>query len=252
MPAAVDVSGIRKRYKRTVALDGVSLTVEEGETVGILGRNGAGKTTLAESIAGLRRPDEGTGRVLGLDPVTDRARLRMVLGVQLQQAILHLDLTVIENLRLHRSFYPSGHDPEELLRRLGLAGSRDARFGNLSGGQQQRLSLAVALIGRPRVVILDELTTGLDPEGRRSIWRLVESLREEGVTVLLVSHAMDEVSRLCDRVVVLDAGRTRAEGTPQSLVRDTGAEDLEEAFLGLIGAGPDEIESVIESVEGTS
>lgn len=244
MAAVVEVRNARKRYGKKVALDGVDLTLETGKVVGILGRNGAGKTTLVETIAGLRRADAGTVRVMGLDPIADRARVRMVLGVQLQQAVMHLDLTVIENLRLHRSFYSKGRDPEELMKELGLAGSRNVRFGRLSGGQMQRLSVAAALIGRPRVVILDELTTGLDPEGRRGIWRVVESLREEGVTVLLVSHAMDEVARLCDHVVVLDDGRVRAEGSPQELVDHAGAEDLEGAFLRLIGASENELETL--------
>ncbi|ROR72058.1 ABC transporter ATP-binding protein [Bogoriella caseilytica] len=244
MAAAVQVKNARKRYRKKVALDGVDLTVEAGRTVGILGRNGAGKTTLVETIAGLRKPDAGTARVMGLDPIADRARVRMVLGVQLQKAIMHYDLTVIENLRLHRSFYPEGRDPDELLEKLGLAPSRDTRFGRLSGGQAQRLSVAAALVGRPRVVILDELTTGLDPEGRRGIWRVIESLREEGVTILLVSHAMDEVARLCDHVVVLDEGRVRAEGTPEELVSQAGATNLEQAFLSLVGATEGELDTL--------
>lgn len=239
---AIQVTNLRKSYKKKAALAGVDLSIRSGEVVGVLGRNGAGKTTLVECIAGLRRPDVGSVRVLGLDPHRDRGRVRQVLGVQLQEAVLHYDLTAAENLALHRSFYPDGDDPAALLQRLGLAPSQAVRFQHLSGGQQQRLSVAVALIGRPRVVILDELTTGLDPEGRRGIWRVVDDLREQGVTVLLVSHAMDEVARLCNRVVLLDAGTVRAEGTPHELVQRAGAHDLEGAFLSLIGAGDEERE----------
>lgn len=230
---AVQVKGLRRVYRGRVAVDGVSLTVRQGETLGVLGHNGAGKTTLVETIAGLRRPTEGTVRVLGLDPVADRDRVRSVLGVQLQKAELHYDLTVRENVRLYRSFFRAGEDPDDLIDRLGLADVRDTRFQRLSGGQAQRLSVAVALVGRPRIVILDELTTGLDPEGRRGIWRLLERLRSQGTTIILVSHSMDEVERLCERVIMLDAGRILTEGTPAQLREQTGAEDLEEAFLAL-------------------
>lgn len=230
---AVEVRGLRRVYRGRAALDGIDLDVRPGETLGILGHNGAGKTTLVETIAGLRKPTSGTVRVLGLDPIADRSRVRGVLGVQLQNAHLHSSLTVRENMRLHRSFYRSGEDPDDLIERLGLDGVAGTRTENLSGGQQQRLSVAVALAGSPRIVILDELTTGLDPEGRRGIWRVVESMQETGVTILLVSHAMDEVNRLCERVVMLDRGRVLTEGTPAELRAETGAEDLEEAFLTL-------------------
>jgi len=231
MDIAVEVSGLSRGYRQKTVLDGVDLRVAVGETVGILGSNGAGKSTLVETIAGLRRPSQGSVRVLGLDPWRDRARVRGVLGVQLQEAELHSDLTVAENVRLHRSFYRDGERPEELIDRLGLAESARVRTQHLSGGQAQRLSVAVALVGRPRVVILDELTTGLDPEGRRDIWRLIEQMQERGATVLLVSHSMDEVERLCDRIVMLDEGRVAIEGTPAEIVNGTGADDLEDAFL---------------------
>ncbi|MFT0139414.1 ABC transporter ATP-binding protein [Alcanivoracaceae bacterium MT1] len=233
MLTAVEVRGLRRSYRGRTVLDGVDLTVAEGETLGILGHNGAGKTTLVETIAGLRRPSSGSVRVLGLDPRADRRRVRGVLGVQLQHAILHHDLTVRENLRLHRSFYRSGEDPDALIDRLGLVDVRDVRFQRLSGGQAQRLSVAVALVGAPRIVILDELTTGLDPEGRRGIWRVVEDLQARGVTILLVSHQMEEVERLCERVIVLDGGRIHAHGAPAALRSQTGTETLEDAFLAL-------------------
>lgn len=230
---AIETTDLRRTYRARTALDGVDLAVGIGETVGILGSNGAGKSTLVETIAGLRRPTSGSVRVLGLDPWRDRARVRGVLGVQLQNAALHPDLTVAENVRLHRSFHRDGERPDDLIDALGLAEAARIRAQRLSGGQQQRLSVAVALVGRPRIVILDELTTGLDPEGRRDIWELVERLRRRGVTILLVSHSMDEVERLCDRLVMLDHGRVVAAGTADDLRARTGAERLEDAFLRL-------------------
>ncbi|GAA3647161.1 ABC transporter ATP-binding protein [Nonomuraea antimicrobica] len=219
---AVEADGLHKRYGATIAVDGISLSVPAGEIFGLLGRNGAGKTTTVELIAGLGRPDRGTVRVLGLDPWRDRVRLRQLLGVQLQDAQLHAALTVVELVRLYRSFYRSPRETDELIESVGLAGSRHVRFDKLSGGEQQRLSIALALAGRPRVVILDELTTGLDPEARRQMWSTLESLRESGVTVLLVSHAMEEVERLCDRVALLDAGKVVALDSPAGLVRRAG------------------------------
>ncbi|HLU29644.1 MAG TPA: ABC transporter ATP-binding protein [Glycomyces sp.] len=217
MPA-IAAQGLRKRYGDTLAVDEVTLEVEEGEIYGILGRNGAGKTTAVEIIAGLRRPDEGTVSVLGLDPWRDRARLRTVLGVQLQSTALHSSLTVREMVRLYRSFYREGADPEALIEQVGLTAKRDVRFENLSGGQAQRLSIALALAGSPRAVILDELTTGLDPEARRQMWAMLEDLRDGGVTIVLVSHQMEEVERLCDRLAVIDRGRVLAVDTPAGLI----------------------------------
>ncbi|MFF3437407.1 ABC transporter ATP-binding protein [Streptosporangium sp. NPDC002721] len=221
-PPAVEADRLHKRYRSKVAVEEVSLSVAAGEIFGILGRNGAGKTTTVELIAGLRRPDRGTVRVLGLDTLRDRARLRQVLGVQLQEATLHSALTVTELVRLYGTFYRDPLPGDELIESVGLTASRRTRFENLSGGQQQRLSIALALVGRPRVVILDELTTGLDPEARRQMWSTLERLRESGVTVLLVSHAMEEVERLCDRVALLDEGRVVALDSPSGLVRRAG------------------------------
>ncbi|NYD68492.1 ABC transporter ATP-binding protein [Agromyces atrinae] len=232
---AIELRGATKRYRSRTAIDDVGLTVEYGEIVGLLGRNGAGKSTTVAAIAGLIGLDDGEVRVDGFDPVRDRRRVRAVLGVQLQDAELHAALTVGELARLYRSFYRDGLDPDALLERVGLTAERKTRFENLSGGQQQRLSIALALIGDPRVVVLDELTTGLDPEARRSMWSLVRALRADGLAVLLVSHLMEEVERLCDRVVVLDAGRVIARGTPAELVSRTGGETLDDAFLALTG-----------------
>ncbi|MEU3164597.1 ABC transporter ATP-binding protein [Streptosporangium sp. NPDC006930] len=219
---AVEANGLHKRYRSKVAVEEVSLSVATGEIFGILGRNGAGKTTTVELIAGLRRPDRGTVRVLGLDTRRDRARLRQVLGVQLQEAVLHSALTVTELVHLYGTFYRDPLPSDDLIESVGLTTSRRTRFEKLSGGQQQRLSIALALVGRPRVVILDELTTGLDPEARRQMWSTLERLRESGVTVLLVSHTMEEVERLCDRVALLDEGRVVALDSPSGLVRRAG------------------------------
>ncbi|WP_407317315.1 ABC transporter ATP-binding protein [Isoptericola halotolerans] len=240
---AIRATHLHKEYRRrgrtTVAADDVSLRIEVGEIVGLLGRNGAGKSTVVSLVSGLRAADTGTVSVLGHDPRADRAKVRGVLGVQLQEPQLQDALTVGELVRLHRSFYPTGRDPGELVEAMGLGDQHETRFGNLSGGQRQRTSIAVALVGNPRVVILDELTTGLDPEARRGMLDLVRGLREDGTTVLLVSHHMDEVEKLCDRAIVLDAGRVVADNTPAGLVTDADLPTdagLEEAYLTLTGA----------------
>ncbi|MBQ1024952.1 ABC transporter ATP-binding protein [Micromonospora sp. C95] len=232
---AVLAEQLAKSYRGTRAVVEVSLRVEVGEAVGVVGANGAGKTTTVEMIAGLRVPEQGRVRVLGLDPRRDRARLRQVLGVQLQQAHLHHALRVGELVDLYRSFYPDPRPTAELLDLVELTEQRRTSFDKLSGGQQQRLSIALAITGRPRVVILDELTTGLDPTARRRMWGTVERLRSEGVSVLLVSHTMEEVERLCDRVAVLDAGRVVALDTPANLVTRAGTSTLDEAFVALTG-----------------
>lgn len=232
---AIAVTDLHKAYGRTTAVNGLSLRIEQGRTVGILGANGAGKTTTVETIAGLRRPDRGSVRVLGLDPRRDRARVRQVLGVQLQDAYLHHALTAAELVTLYRTFYPNPRDGDELLELVELTDKAGTQFEDLSGGQKQRLSVALALVGQPRVVILDELTTGLDPRARRRMWGALETLRADGVTVLLVSHAMDEVERLCDEVLVLDAGRVIASGSPGEIAAVAGTESLEDAFVALTG-----------------
>lgn len=239
---AVAVEQVRKRYRSTQAVDGISLTVARGETVGILGANGAGKTTLVEMIAGLRTPDTGSVQVLGLHPSRDRARLRQVLGVQLQDAYLHHALTARELVELYRSFYPHPRGTEETLDLVELGGHHDTQFEKLSGGQKQRLSVALALVGRPRMVILDELTTGMDPRARRRMWRAIEALKADGVTILIVSHAMDEVERLCDRLLLLQDGQVLAEGTPAEVTAQAQAANLEDAFVALTGTTIDDLE----------
>jgi ABC-2 type transport system ATP-binding protein len=217
MPTVVDVRELHKAYGATVAVDDISLQVEQGEIFGILGPNGAGKTTTVECIEGLRVPDGGQISVLGLDPRRDRAELRQVLGVQLQDSALPERLRVAEALELYSSFYRAPADWRNLMDVLGLAEKRDTRFDKLSGGQRQRLSIALALVGNPKVAVLDELTTGLDPQARRDTWALIEDVRDRGVTILLVTHFMEEAERLCDRVALIDQGRVVATGSPADL-----------------------------------
>jgi ABC-2 type transport system ATP-binding protein len=212
----VDVRGLRKRYGSRTVVDGIDLRVEEGEIVGLLGANGAGKTTTVECLQGLRRADAGTVRVLGLDPAVDGAALRRLVGSQQQDSALPDRLRVGEAVELFRR--PGSPDPAGLLAAFGLAGRRKAAFGALSGGQRQRLFLVLALLNRPRLVVLDELTQGLDPAARRDVWDAVRALRDGGGTVLLVTHFMDEAEALCDRVVVLRDGRVVDSGTPEELV----------------------------------
>lgn len=215
---ALEVRHLRKGYGHRIAVEDVSFTVEEGEIFGIIGPNGAGKTTTVESIAGLRTPDSGTVSVLGFDPFQDRAEVRQRLGVQLQESSFPDAITVDEALKLYSSFYRNPADWRELMELLGLSKHRRTRYKALSGGQKQRLSIALALVGGPRIAILDELTTGLDPQARRETWSLIERVRASGVTVLLVTHFMDEAERLCDRIAVIDGGRVAAVDTPTGLI----------------------------------
>ncbi|MEV7150669.1 ABC transporter ATP-binding protein [Streptomyces sp. NPDC093084] len=219
MPSVIEVTDLRKSYGGRTVVDGVSLAVEEGEIFGILGPNGAGKTTTVECVEGLRVPDGGRVRVTGLDPAADHQEVARVLGAQLQQSELQPKLTVREALELYASFYPAPLDWAPLAERLALTDKLATRFGKLSGGRRQRLFIALALIGNPRVVVLDELTTGLDPRARRDTWELIEDVRDRGVTVLLVTHFMEEAQRLCDRIAVIDKGRVAALDTPAGLIR---------------------------------
>jgi ABC-2 type transport system ATP-binding protein len=214
----IEVSNLHKAYRGKVAVQDVSFAVAEGEIFGILGPNGAGKTTTVECVAGLRVPDSGTIRVLGLDPRRDARELHTQVGVQLQESQLPERLKVWEALHLYASFYPDPLDWEQLIDDWGLSEKRDAPYGKLSGGQKQRLFITLALVGNPRVVFLDELTTGLDPQARRETWGLIERLRHAGVTVVLVTHFMEEAERLCDRLAVIDDGALVALDSPAGLV----------------------------------
>ncbi len=216
--AIIEVGNLVKRYGDTTAVDGVSFTVEQGEIFGILGPNGAGKTTTVECIEGLRSPDSGTIRVAGLDPRRDEDELRDLLGVQLQESRLPDKLRVGEAMELYASFYRNPADWRALLDTLDLTDKIGTQYRRLSGGQKQRLSIALALVGDPKIAVLDELTTGLDPQARRDAWDLIEDIRARGVTILLVTHFMAEAERLCDRLAVIDAGRVVAIDSPAGLV----------------------------------
>ncbi len=219
MPPVIEVERLHKRYGEVVAVDEVSFSVDEGEIFGIIGPNGAGKTTTIECVIGLRTPDRGRISVLGMDPIRDRTELTERIGVQLQEAALAERIRVWEALDLFSSFYARTVPWEPLLHQWGLADHRSAMFGTLSGGQRQRLFIALALVNDPEVVILDELTSGLDPQARRATWDLVQAIREQGKTVLVITHFMDEAQFLCDRVAIVDHGRIIALDTPAQLVR---------------------------------
>ena len=219
MAPIIEVEDLHKRYGDVVAVDEVSFSVHEGEIFGIIGPNGAGKTTTVESVIGLRKPDRGRISVLGMDPIRERTALAERIGVQLQQAALAERIKVWEALDLFSSFYRRTVPWQPLLQQWGLADKRNAMFGNLSGGQRQRLFIALALVNDPQVVILDELTSGLDPQARRATWELVRTIREQGKTVLVITHFMDEAQLLCDRVAIIDHGRILALDPPERLVR---------------------------------
>jgi len=214
---AVEIGHLRKTYGALAAVDDVSFSVAEGEIFGILGPNGAGKTTTVECAIGLRSPDSGTIRLLGLDPRADRDKVREIVGVQLQASSFPAKLRVGEVLDMYRSFYREPADVTELVEALGLAGKRRDYYRSLSGGQRQRLSVVLALIGGPKIAVLDEMTTGLDPQARRNTWELIEKVRDRGVTIVLVTHFMEEAERLCDRVALIDSGRVVALDTPAGL-----------------------------------
>lgn len=218
MHDALTVRDLRKRYGDTNAVDGVSFEVKTGEVFGIIGTNGSGKTTTVECVQALRRPDSGWVQVFGVDPHADRARLRSVVGSQLQESELPDRLRVWEALDLFAAISPASADWRELLADWGLVDKRNTAFAKLSGGQRQRLLVALALVNRPRLVFLDEMTTGLDPAARRVAWDLIDQIRVRGTTVVLVTHFMDEAERLCDRLAVFRRGQVIAEGSPQELI----------------------------------
>lgn len=212
----VTVRGLRKAYGSRVVVDGLDFAVHPGEIVGLAGANGAGKTTTVECIQGLRRPDAGALNVLGYDPITQAAQLRPLIGSQLQDSALPDRLRVAEAIELFAT--TRARDGGELLEQFGLAGRRRSAFSSLSGGERQRLFLVLALLNRPRLVILDELTQGLDPAARRGVWDAVRQLHQAGTTVLLVTHEMNEAEALCDRIIVMRAGHIIDSGTPAELV----------------------------------
>lgn len=239
----VTVRGLRKSYAGRVVVDDLDLDVAAGEVLGIIGANGAGKTTTVEILQGLRRADSGTVRVLGLDPAVDSARLRTLVGSQLQDSGLPDRMRVGHAVRLFSG--PDAEDGDELLTRFGLSHRRGSAFGTMSGGERQRLFLVLALLNRPRLVVLDELTTGLDPAARREVWAAVRRLRDAGTTVLLVTHEAVDAEAICDRVVAMRAGRVLDAGTPAELVaRHVGA-----ASVGF-SLPPGPVPAAIESLRG--
>ncbi|MGZ4690170.1 MAG: ABC transporter ATP-binding protein [Acidimicrobiia bacterium] len=222
---AIEIAGLEKRYGDRHAVDGIDLRIAPGEVFGLLGPNGAGKTTTVETLEGYRNPDAGTVRVLGLDPIQDGPSLRPRIGVMLQEGGLYPGVRPLEALRLFAAFYPDPDDPERLLDLVGLREVAGTYVRRLSGGECQRLSLALALVGRPEVVFLDEPTAGMDPRARATTWQLVRSLRDAGTTVVLTTHHMDEAEHLCDRLAIIDKGRIVSEGTPADIT-NVGGRDL--------------------------
>ncbi|SFK38203.1 ABC transporter ATP-binding protein [Streptomyces pini] len=234
--AAITVEGLRKRYGDVQAVDGVSLTVERGEFYGILGPNGAGKTTTLEMTEGLRKPDEGTVRLLGESPFPRNPALLRRMGVQLQASAFFEKLTAREQIRTFASLYGvPAERADAMLETVGLTEKAGTRENRLSGGQAQRLSIACALVHDPELVFLDEPTTGLDPQARRNLWDLLRAINGEGRTVVLTTHYMDEAETLCDRVAVMDHGRVLRVGAPAELVAELGVDSLEDVFLQLTG-----------------
>ena len=222
MTNVIEVRNLRKAYGEHVAVHDISFSVRKGEIFGIVGPNGAGKTTTVESTMGLRDPDGGSVSVLGMDPHAKREAVAQRIGIQLQEANLPERIKVWEAIDLMSTFYDKVLPWEPLLEEWGIADKKNAMFGNLSGGQKQRLFIAAALVNDPEVVFLDELTTGLDPQARRATWDLVRSIRDQGKTVVLVTHFMDEAEALCDRIAIVDQGRITALDTPQRLIASVG------------------------------
>ncbi len=223
--SVVQVNNLRKTYGSLVAVDGISFEVYEGEIFGMVGPNGAGKTTTIECIEGLRSPNDGEINVLGLNPTKDGYKLKTQIGIQLQQAELQARIKVWEALDLYSSFYGNSINLADLLERLGLSEKRNTHYSKLSGGQKQRLFIAMALLNNPELIFLDELTTGLDPQARHNMWDLVRGIRDDGKTVFLTTHFMEEAERLCDRVAIMDNGKIIAIDTPGNLVKNLGAEN---------------------------
>ncbi|HXQ92195.1 MAG TPA: ABC transporter ATP-binding protein [Nitrososphaerales archaeon] len=214
---AIRVQKLVKKYGDFVAVNDISFSIREGEIFGVIGPNGAGKTTAVECISGLRVPDSGSVSIYGLSPRKDRNKIRKFVGVQLQQSAMPPRLKLGEAVELFASFYSDPLNPNDLLETLGIKDIKNSMFKNLSGGQKQRLSIALALIGNPKIAILDELTTGLDPEARRETWALIEGVRDRGVTVILVTHFMDEAERLCDRLALINHGKLVVLDTPEAI-----------------------------------
>jgi ABC-2 type transport system ATP-binding protein len=231
--AAIEVVDLEKRYGATTAVDGISFSIATGEVFGLLGPNGAGKTTTVEILEGYRHADAGRVEVLGVDPWRDGGQLRPKIGVMLQEGGLYPGIRPLEALRLFASYYDDPDDPDRLLDLVGLREAEHTLVRRMSGGQQQRLSLALALVGRPALVFLDEPTAGMDPHARATTWSLIRGLRDRGATVVLTTHAMHEAEQLCDRVGIVHHGRLVAYGTPSALTTNAVADTRFSAVSGL-------------------
>ncbi|MBZ5643598.1 MAG: ABC transporter ATP-binding protein [Acidobacteriia bacterium] len=237
--SALRIRQLLKAYKDVVAVDGLELEVHAGECFGLLGPNGAGKTTTVEICEGLTEPDSGDIEVLGRTWTSNAAQLRQRLGIQLQDTQLSEKLTVLETVRLFRSFFRQGEPAAGVIARVQLEEKQNSRVGELSGGQKQRLALACALVGDPDFLFLDEPTTGLDPQARHQLWELIEEFKRSGRTILLTTHYMDEAERLCDRVAIMDHGKVIALGTPRELIATHCTEQLVEFMAGGSGKNLD-------------
>jgi ABC-2 type transport system ATP-binding protein len=236
----IEVNHLQKRYGAVTAVADISFTVQKGEIFGIVGPNGAGKTTTVETLIGLRQPDSGTVQVLGFNPQTEASKLQQRIGIQLQQAAIPNRMKVWEALDMYTTFYNRTVPWEPLLEQWGLAEKRNASFSKLSGGQKQRLFIALALLNDPEIVFLDELTTGLDPQARHATWDAVRAIRDQGKTVILVTHFMDEAQELADRVAIIDQGQVVALDTPQGLINGLGG-SRRVRFTSQNGFSPDEL-----------
>ncbi|MDQ6670819.1 MAG: ABC transporter ATP-binding protein [Chloroflexota bacterium] len=239
----VEVRDLVKTYNGRAVVDGLTFAVQPGEVFALVGPNGAGKTTTVEILEGYRRPDGGFARVLGLDPARQGAELKPRIGLMLQQGGLFPQITPREALRLFAAFYPNAEDPDKLIDQLELGEAASTRFRHLSGGQKQRLSLGLALVGRPRLVFLDEPTAAMDPQARRSTWSIIRGLRDSGTTVLLTTHFMDEAEQLANRVAIMNRGRLVALDTPAGL-RQAVANEVR--FATRPAVGEDEVAAALD------
>lgn len=244
MQKSLIVHGLTKRYGSQIAVNNFSVSVEKGEIFGLLGANGAGKSTTLECILGTKRMDAGTVEILGLNPITDRKKLYQRVGVQFQQTNYQDKITVREACEVVYSLYESATDWNELLRMFGLANKKKQLVNELSGGERQRLSVLLALIPNPELVFLDELTTGLDSKARRDVWKYLELLKKQGLTIILTSHYMDEVQALCDRACILKHGSTVILDTIANLIQNSPYNSLEEAYLWYADEEADNDESI--------
>jgi ABC-2 type transport system ATP-binding protein len=246
MKYIIKVKGLTKRYGATTTVKGVDFSVKEGEVFGILGPNGAGKTTTLEMIEALRPIDDGEVILDGLNVAKQPGEVKKIIGIQLQSTAFFDKLTLVEQLRMFSSLYDATSDPEELLAEVQLTDKAKSYVEKLSGGQRQRFSIAAALVNQPRVLFLDEPTTGLDPQARRNLWELIESIKKKGVTIVLTTHYMDEAELLCDRIAIMDNGKIVTIDTPKNLVKALLARgfkkkqkveqaDLEDVFIDLTG-----------------